>query len=77
LVLNDAVAVLDRAGQTRLLESLLANAGSTTIVWATQDAASAARFERVMVFAEGRLVQDGTYADLVARDGALKELVAV
>jgi hypothetical protein len=30
----------------------------------------------VMVFAEGRLVQDGTYADLAARDGTLKELVA-
>ncbi|MCA3263118.1 MAG: ABC transporter ATP-binding protein [Telmatospirillum sp.] len=76
LVLNDAVAVLDRTGQARLLESLVAAADGTTLVWATQDTASAARFARVMVFAEGRLVQDGTYADLVARDGTLKELVA-
>jgi putative ABC transport system ATP-binding protein len=76
LVLNDAVAVLDRAGQARLLESLVAAAAGTTLVWATQDTASAARFARVMVFAEGRLVQDGTYEDLAARDGTLKELVA-
>ncbi len=77
LVLNDAVAVLDRAAQARLLESLVVGAEGTTLVWATQDTASAARFARVMVFAEGRLVQDGAYAELVARDGMLKELAAV
>jgi ABC-type multidrug transport system fused ATPase/permease subunit len=76
LVLNDAVAVLDRAGQARLLDSLVAAADGATLVWATQDTASAARFARVMVLAEGRLVQDGAYADLVARDGTLKELAA-
>jgi ABC-type multidrug transport system fused ATPase/permease subunit len=76
LVFNDAVAVLDRAGQARLLDSLVAAADGATLVWATQDTASAARFARVMVLAEGRLVQDGAYADLVARDGTLKELAA-
>jgi ABC-type transport system involved in cytochrome bd biosynthesis fused ATPase/permease subunit len=51
-------------------------ARGTTLVWATQDAASVPRFARALVFADGRLVQDGPVEDLKAREGMLKEMLA-
>jgi putative ABC transport system ATP-binding protein len=75
LVLNDAIAALDRSGQVRMVESLRQASVGKTLIWATQDTASAAQFERVLVFAEQRLVQDGSYAELAAQDGQLKDLI--
>jgi ABC-type multidrug transport system fused ATPase/permease subunit len=75
LVINDAVAALERTAQVRMVESLRQASAGRTLIWATQDTASAAQFERVLVFAEQRLVQDGSYDELAARDGQLKELI--
>jgi ABC-type transport system involved in cytochrome bd biosynthesis fused ATPase/permease subunit len=74
-VINDAVAALERTAQVRMVESLRQASAGRTLIWATQDTASAAQFERVLVFAEQRLVQDGSYDELAARDGQLKELI--
>jgi len=76
LVFNDAVAALDRAAQARVLDQVIEAARGTTLVWSTQDAASAPRFARAMVFSDGRLVQDGPVDDLKAREGMLKEMLA-
>ncbi|MBI1245773.1 MAG: ATP-binding cassette domain-containing protein [Alphaproteobacteria bacterium] len=76
LVFNDAIAALDRAAQARVLDQVIEAARGTTLVWSTQDAASAPRFARAMVFSDGRLVQDGPVDDLKAREGMLKEMLA-
>ena len=75
IVLNDALAALDRSGQARMAESIRRAAAGKTLIFATQDTESAAQFERVLVFADQRLVQDGSYAALAAADGQLKELI--
>jgi len=76
LVMNDAIAALDRTAQARVLDAIVLAARGTTLVWATQDAASVPRFARALVFADGRLVQDGPVEDLKAREGMLKEMLA-
>jgi ABC-type multidrug transport system fused ATPase/permease subunit len=76
LVFNDAIAALDRPAQARVLDQILAATAGTTLVWATQDAASVPRFARALVLADGRLVQDGPVDDLRAREGMLKEMLA-
>ncbi len=76
LVMNDAIAALDRSAQARVLDQILQAARGTTLVWATQDAAAVPKFARAMVFSDGRLVQDGPVEDLKAREGMLKEMLA-
>ena len=74
--MNDALAALDRSAQARVLDAILEATRGTTLVWATQDAATIPRFGRALVFAEGRLVQDGPVEELKAREGMLKEMLA-
>ncbi|MBL0932563.1 MAG: ABC transporter ATP-binding protein, partial [Alphaproteobacteria bacterium] len=76
LVLNDALAVLDSGTQVKTLDGALAAAGSATVVAALADAALAAKFDRVVVLADGRVAQDGRYDALIEQDGPLKELLA-
>jgi putative ABC transport system ATP-binding protein len=76
LVMNDALAALDRSAQARVLDAILEATRGTTLVWATQDAAAIPRFARALVFADGRLVQDGSVEELKAREGMLKEMLA-
>ncbi len=76
LVMNDSIAALDRSAQARVLDAILDATRGMTLVWATQDATSAPRFTRALVFSDGRLVQDGPVEDLKAREGMLKEMLA-
>lgn len=77
LVLNDALAVLDSSTQVKTLDGALSAAGSATVVAALADAAMAAKFDRVVVLADGRVAQDGRYDELIEQDGPLKELLAL
>jgi putative ABC transport system ATP-binding protein len=76
LVLNDALAVLDSGAQTKTLDGALTAAAGATVVAALADAANAAKFERVVVLADGRVVQDGAFAALAEQDGPLKDMLA-
>jgi len=76
LVMNDSIAALDRSAQARVLDAIIDGTRGMTLVWATQDATSAPRFARALVFSDGRLVQDGPVEDLKAREGMLKEMLA-
>jgi ABC-type multidrug transport system fused ATPase/permease subunit len=76
LVLNDALAALDPAGQNRVLDGTLEAAGAATVIAALGDPRMAAKFGRVIALADGRVAQDGTYGELAGRDGPLKELLA-
>lgn len=76
LVLNDAFAALDPAGQARALDGVLDAAGSATVIASLSDPRMAEKFGRVIVMADGRVAQDGAFAELAAKDGPLKESLA-
>ena len=76
LFVNEALAVMDGATQGRLLEGILASLGSQGVVWTLQRASEAKRFDRVLVFEAGRLVAQGTFAELNQPGTRLSELVA-
>ena len=48
-------------------------AGKTVIVIAHR-LATVADLDRILVFSQGAIVEDGTHADLLARDGAYRAL---
>lgn len=76
LVLNDAFAAIDPAGQWRALEGTLAAAGSATVIASMGDSRMAEKFARTIVLADGRVAQDGDFAGLAAADGPFKETLS-
>ena len=76
LVLDEATSAVDPQTElraTRALDRLLAGRTSVTIAHRLTTAENA---DRVLVFDQGRLVQDGTHAELVAADGVYARLHA-
>ena len=64
LIMNEAGAILDAASQTHLLTGVKQEFAGRTIIAVLQRAAFAAGFDRVLVMANGKLVEDGSPAEL-------------
>jgi len=76
LVINEATAVLDGAGQSRLAERILDLRRGHGVIWTLQRPELAVLFDTILVMHDGRLVEQGSYDDLTRRDSAFKGLVA-
>ncbi len=73
LVLDEPTAGLDPAGREDLLEKLFAwrDARGAAVLLVTHDMSIANRCDRLVVMSEGRIVMDGSPAEIFARDGEL------
>jgi putative ABC transport system ATP-binding protein len=69
LILDQTTAVLDPQAQNRLLQSVLQSRKGCAVVWVLNRVEQASQFEQVLVLERGRLVDQGAYAQLAARDG--------
>jgi ABC-type bacteriocin/lantibiotic exporter with double-glycine peptidase domain len=58
LVLDEATQSLDAAAQARVMRGVLDAAADALVVWSVAGEPPAGLFDRVLVFAEGRLVED-------------------
>lgn len=75
LILNEAAGGMDGASQSLLLDRILGEREGRGVVWTLQSAKFAERFDRVLVMRAGRIVEQGSYAELDRADSALGELV--
>jgi ABC-type polar amino acid transport system ATPase subunit len=76
LVFNEPTSGLDPATETRVLISVLQWAKGRTVLWALSRAELAREFDRVLVFADGHLVEEGRFEELARAGNALTQLVA-
>ena len=76
LVVNEAVSMFDARTQDRIRDSILADIEGRGVIWIANRPSQAAPFERVVVMAGGRVVDQGTPAELEARGGLYAELMA-
>lgn len=76
LVFNEPTSGLDPSTEVRVLRAVLAWAKGRTVVWSLSRTELAREFDRVLVFADGQLVEDGRYQDLEHEGNALSQLVA-
>ncbi|MCC7542248.1 MAG: ABC transporter ATP-binding protein/permease [Deltaproteobacteria bacterium] len=74
LLLDEATASLDKRSAIRVQELLAERWRGRTLVAITHDLVLADRFDRVVVFDKGRVVEDGRPSELLAREGPFRQL---
>ncbi|MFH8347065.1 ABC transporter ATP-binding protein [Streptomyces sp. NPDC018045] len=74
LLLDEATAALDLATESAVNEATDRLSGRRTTLVVAHRLTTAARADRVVVLAHGRVVEDGTHAQLLAKGGRYAEL---
>lgn len=69
LLLDEATAALDLATEAQVNQATERLSGRRTTLVVAHRLTTAARADRVVVMADGRVAEDGTHAELLARDG--------
>lgn len=69
LILDDTLSAVDTETETAILDALAEVKTSRTLVVATHRLAAAARADRILVLEHGRIVEQGTEAELLAKNG--------
>jgi len=76
LVFNEVTSGLDPATELRVLRAVLAWAKGRTVLWTLSRAELAREFDRVLVFVDGQLAEEGRFEELERGGKALAQLVA-
>ena len=74
LILDEPTSAIDPNDETRLYELFYELARDKTSVIITHRIGAASKADRIIVFQDGAIVQEGTYDDLVSREGEFKRL---
>lgn len=75
LILNQASGNLDGSSQSRLLEAILDAMEGRGLIWVLSRPQQAQNFERVLVMGNGRIVEEGDFADLNVEGKLLRDLI--
>lgn len=74
MLLDDALAAVDTETETRILNALMKRQSQGTLIIATHRLAVAARADRILVLEKGRLIEQGTERELLAKGGLYAEM---
>ncbi|HEX2153294.1 MAG TPA: ABC transporter ATP-binding protein [Acidimicrobiia bacterium] len=74
LVLDEATSAVDPATEVRITRAMEGLASGRTVVTIAHRLSTAEKADRVLVFDDGRIVQDGNHADLIEEGGVYRLL---
>ena len=75
LILNEAVASLDPVGQQQILAALQEQCKDTAMIIVLQRARFAQHFDHIVVMDEGRVIEQGSFAELNRPGSSLTQLI--
>jgi energy-coupling factor transporter ATP-binding protein EcfA2 len=70
MVLSEATTALDAGSDARVVNAILEKFKGQGVFWVLQKASTARRFDRVLVMTDGRVAEEGRFADL-EKDGSV------
>ncbi len=77
LILDDCLSAVDAETEQHILSGLEKEFSNKTVLFITQRLKQTQFMDRIIVLEEGKVVQEGTFVDLVARDGLFKYLYQI
>jgi ABC-type multidrug transport system fused ATPase/permease subunit len=75
VILNEATTALDGPAQTKVMDGIRQECAGRGLVWVLHRSSLARNFERVLVMSEGKLAEQGSFAELEKSGTALSELL--
>jgi len=75
LIFDEATSALDTLSERLIQEAIERNLGNRTAIFIAHRLATVKNVDRILVVQQGRIIQDGSYADLAATPGLFKQLV--
>lgn len=74
-IFDEATSALDTLSEKLIQDALEKNLGGRTVIFIAHRLATVKNCDRLLVIADGRVAQDGTYDQLVGQPGLFRELV--
>ena len=74
IILDEPTSNLDPLAETDIFKKYIALAEDKTVIFVTHRISVASLADRIIVFASGRIVQDGTHAELIKSEGEYSRL---
>jgi ABC-type multidrug transport system fused ATPase/permease subunit len=75
MIFDEATSALDNASEATVLRSIMALRGTSTVLMIAHRLSTLRDVDRILFFADGKVVEDGTFSELQACDGAFAKLV--
>lgn len=74
IILDEPTSNLDPLAETDVFQKYISLAKDKTVIFVTHRISVASLADRIVVFADGRIIQDGTHEDLIAQVGEYSRL---
>jgi len=74
-IFDEATSALDTLSEQLIQEALEKNLGGRTVIFIAHRLATVKNCDRLLVIADGRIAQDGTYDQLVSQPGLFQDMV--
>src|ERR1035437_955780 len=75
MIFDEATSALDNASEAAVLRSIMALRGTSTVLMIAHRLSTLRDVDRILCFADGKVVEDGTFSDLQSCDGKSLKVV--
>jgi ATP-binding cassette subfamily B protein len=75
MIFDEATSALDNTSEATVLRSIMALRVTSTVLMVAHRLSTLRDVDRILCFEDGKVVEDGTFRELIARNGAFAKLV--